>query len=321
MSQELFEEAISPEISAFSQALNDLESDEIGDHSEFPALYRRLCQRLALARHRRYSANLVQRLNALVVRGHQQLYRRDERTTALDRVATVLVHEFPRSLRARPGPLALSCVLFFGVALLTFGTIVSQPDLVHAILSPMQIAGMERMYDPDSTHFLRPREADGDLAMFAFYIRNNVGIGLRTFGAGLALAVGTIYVLVFNGLVLAAVAAHLHNIGFGETFWPFVAGHAALELGAIAVAGAAGLRLGLALVKPGLRTRALAIREEAAAVVPVVCGFAAMLVLAAVVEAFWSSQHQLGDTTRFIAGSGLLVFVLAWLGWGGRHAD
>ena len=320
MSQERFEARSDREIAEFSGLLQALESGETADSGRFVALYRRLSQRLALARHRRYRAGLVERLNTLVIRGHAQVYRRVGQGAGLASAADMLVHRFPRALRARPGPLWLSLALFGGVAVVVYIAVVLKPELVHAVLSPLQVGQMERMYDPGSEHFLRPRDADSDVAMFAFYIRNNIGIALRTFGAGLALAIGTMYVLVYNGIVLAAVAAHLGNVGFGGTFWPFVAGHSALELGAIVVAGAAGLRMGLAIVQPGLRTRPLAMREEGRAVVPLVYGFVAMLTLAAAVEAFWSSQHQLGDTVRLLAGALLAVGVGAWLTLGGRDA-
>lgn len=326
MSQEQFDARVRREMKQLDAHLTALEATgtearlarENLDFSGFPADYRRLCQRLAIARHRRYSPALVGQLNQLVVRGHAQLYRRERDDGMLDKAAMMLVHRFPRSLRERSGPLALSCLLFFGVALVTFVAILINPELVHTILSPLELASMESMYDPSSTHFLRPRDADSDFAMFGYYIRNNVGIALRTFGSGLALGVGTMYVLIYNGLVLAAVAAHLTNVGSAVTFWPFVVGHAALELGAIAIAGAAGLRVGLAIVSPGNRTRTLAMREEAAAVVPMIAGFVAMLVLAACVEAFWSSQHHLGDTVRYIAGAFFAAVVALWLGGGGR---
>lgn len=320
MSQEQFEAAVERELGALVPTLEALEAGLHIDTSDFAYQYRRLCQRLALARHRRYSTTLVQRLNALVVRGHAQLYRRGDGDNIFDRAARLLLVQFPRELRARPKPLLLSTALFLGVGVVVYIAILLRPGLVHAVLSPLQVVNIEQMYDPASHHFLRPRGADSEVAMFAYYIRNNVGIALRTFGAGLAFGIGTMYVLVYNGLVLAAVAAHLQNVGSSDTFWPFVCGHSALELGGIVVAGCAGIRLGMAVVSPGLRSRALAMREEALAVVPLVFGFTAMLLLAALVEAFWSSQHHLGAQTRYIVAALLGSMVALWLWVGGRNA-
>ena len=109
---------------------------------------------------------------------------------------------------------------------------------------------MEAMYDP-SNRRIGMRDADDNVAMFAFYIWNNVKIGFQTFAGGLAFGLGSIFFLVFNGVTIGAVAAHVTNVGFGATFWSFVSGHSAMELTAIALSGAAGLRLGGAVIAPG----------------------------------------------------------------------
>src|SRR5690606_34190487 len=100
-----------------------------------------------------------------------------------------------------------------------------------------------------------------------------------TFGGGVLFGLGSVFFLVFNGLVIGTVAGHLTRIGYGETFWPFVSGHSAFELSAIVLAGAAGLRLGGALLAPGQRSRARALREEALDSAGLIWGFAVLLVL------------------------------------------
>jgi len=73
-----------------------------------------------------------------------------------------------------------------------------------------------------------------------------VRIGFQTFAGGLLAGVGSVWFLAANGVVIGAVAGYLTEIGYSETFWSFVAGHSSLELLAIVLSGAAGLRLGLA---------------------------------------------------------------------------
>src|SRR3546814_6196473 len=86
------------------------------------------------------------------------------------------------------------------------------------------------------------RDSGSDLQMFGLYIANNISIGFRTFAGGLLAGVGSLLVLVFNGVMFGTVAAHLQGIGHGGPFWRFVVGHAAPELSAIVVAGTAGDR-------------------------------------------------------------------------------
>jgi hypothetical protein len=79
MRQAPFEAAHTPEWEAFDQFLDTPKKPPF-DPAEMPARFRRICQHLALAAERRYSAELVDRLNGLALRGHHALYvnrRRD----------------------------------------------------------------------------------------------------------------------------------------------------------------------------------------------------------------------------------------------------
>jgi uncharacterized membrane protein SpoIIM required for sporulation len=130
------------------------------------------------------------------------------------------------------------------------------PELIHGLMSPQEIAALEKMYDPASGRHELGRESGTDWGMFGYYIMNNISIGLRTFASGLLAGIGTILVLILNGIGIGAAFGHLQQIGSGDPLWRFVAGHAPFELTAIVLAGGAGLRLGFNLIAPGRRTRA-----------------------------------------------------------------
>ena len=70
--------------------------------------------------------------------------------------------------------------------------------------------------------------------------RDRLTVAERPF-ATVAVRRGNIAVDIEAALVIGAVAGHLTEIGFGQTFWSFVIAHGAFELSAIALAGAAGL--------------------------------------------------------------------------------
>jgi uncharacterized membrane protein SpoIIM required for sporulation len=281
----------------------------------FPDLYRKLCHHLALARARQYGADLEQRLNRLALRGHQRLY--GERPASGEAVAVFACAGFPRLVRRDAGLFWVCFLLLFGPLLGMAAAVAAEPDLVFSVLAPPQVAAFEEMYSPASQ---RERGSRSDFLMFGVYIYNNIGIAFRTFAMGIFLGVGSIFILVYNGIVIGAVAGHLHNAGYGETFYPFVIAHGAFELPAIVLAGMTGMRLGLALLAPGRKSRLRSLQEAARGSVPIIYGTTAMLVAAAFIEAFWSSSVALPAALRYLAGAAAWVAVgLYFLLAGRRH--
>lgn len=283
---------------------------------QVPERYRALCQQLALARRRGYSPIVVARLHALMQRGHGVLYRAPP--PPWRRALRFLMADFPRLVRAQRGCLWLSAVLFAAPMAGLFVAVQAWPELVHSVFAPDQLARFEAMYDPGDADNRLGRESETDVAMFGHYVLNNISIGFRTFASGLLLGIGSAFVLVFNGVVIGMLAGHLQAIGHGDPFWRFVAGHSAPELVAIVIAGAAGLRLGLALLAPGRRRRVDALIEAGGVGGRLCLGILAMLLFAAFVEAFWSSIGSIPAAVKYAVGAALWLLVLAWLAFGGR---
>lgn len=301
----------------FDTLVTSLEGGEGGAAAAgFPRQYRQLCQDLALARQRSFSTTLVEHLNGLVLRGHRQLYRAERGSR--QRFARFWTSTFPRAVRAEWRLVVLSLLLFYGAGALVGLAVTLEPDLVYLFASPGQVAQLEMMYDPSSDHFLRPRAGADDFAMFGFYIYNNVGISFRMFAGGFFAGVGSLFMLLLNGVFLGAVTGHLTNVGFGVTFFPFVIGHGSFELTAIVFSAAAGLRLGWSLVSPGRSRRIDALKVASLRALPLVYGSAGMLVVAAVLEAFWSGNVVVGASIKLLVGACLWAGVIAWLLLGGR---
>jgi uncharacterized membrane protein SpoIIM required for sporulation len=281
---------------------------------DFPTAYRRVCHHLALARGRGYSHEVTDRLQRLVQHGHRVLYRPP--APRLHRVASFLVAGFPRLVRSQWRCMLAATVLFYVPALVTLVLMQLRPELAHTVFSSAQLAQFEKMYDPANPKI--GRSSGTDLQMFGFYVMNNVSIAFRTFASGLLFGVGALYVLGANGVLIGGVAGHLTAIGYGGPFWRFVVGHSPFELSALVIAGGAGLQLGLTLLAPGRRRRGPALVDAGWIGAQLALGAFAMLLVAAFIEAYWSSIAVLPDPVRFGSGAVLWVLVLGWLWRGGR---
>ncbi|HEY1140930.1 MAG TPA: stage II sporulation protein M [Lysobacter sp.] len=286
------------------------------DH-EMPERYRRLCQQLALARRRGYSPVVTDRLQQLMKRGHGVLYRTP--SPRWRRAVEFLLAGFPRLVRAEKGVMLAAMALFVVPLVAMYTAIQIQPDLSSALYDPVQLAGMEDMYDPNDPSRALGRDDGTDVAMFGFYIWNNISIGFRVFASGLLVCLGPILSLTTEGVRAGAIASHLQAVGHGDPFWRFVCGHASFELTAIVIAGGAGLRLGLSLIAPGQRRRIDALVEAGRRGALLSVGVLVMLLIAAFIEAFWSSIGWMPASVKYSVAAVLWTGVFTWLLAGGRN--
>ena len=145
--------------------------------------------------------------------------------------------------------------------------------------------------------------------MFGFYIANNIGIAFQCYVSGTLFGLGSLYYLAFNGAFGGAVAGYVTSIGFAETFFPFIATHSAFEVTAVVLSGAAGLRIGRSVLLPGRLPRVASLQLAARETSVIVLGSAVMLVIAAAIEAFWSSAAWVSPGAKFLAAAGCWLLV------------
>jgi uncharacterized membrane protein SpoIIM required for sporulation len=177
------------------------------------------------------------------------------------------------------------------------------------------------MYSPAADSIGRMRTASTDWIMFGYYIRNNVGVAFQCFAAGLFAGVGSLFFLAYNGAFGGALAGFLTERGLSSTFYSFVATHSSFELTAIVIAGGAGLKIGHSLLAPGRLTRTQSLVEATRTSAVLLYGVTAMLLIAAAIEAFWSSASWLPPGVKYTVAALCWTTVLAYLVLQGRRAD
>ncbi len=275
------------------------------DLDELVLLYQRTSAHLADARVT-YAGDqaLVGRLTLLVTDAHSVLYsQRDvELRRSLREFATVT---FPRSVYA---------IRWFIVAstLLTF---------VPWAVFNVWLAISPRAVDATGPAALRDQYIHGD---FVDYYRsgsasafanqvfwNNVRVAILAFAAGMLVCVVTALLLAYNGANVGIAGGLFTNVGEWQKFWGLILPHGLLELSAVIVAGAAGLRIGWTVIDPGDRTRLSALAEEGRRAGTVVMGLVVAFLLAAMVEGFVTGRPW---PTSVRLGIGVTVFLAFW-GW------
>lgn len=281
------------------------------DVEELGRLYRQVTSDLAIAR-RDYPRDRVRLyLEQIAGRAHPVLYRREGATWSAFR--HFWTHTFPQAFRAAGSYTLISFSLFAVPFLLAFGLTLADPIAGRVILpaSPLvdQIERGETWLEV---------EGEERSLMASFIMTNNIRVAFLAFAGGIAFGLGTVYVLINNGLSIGAVAGLAASFELGDDLLEFVVGHGGIELSVIFVVGGAGLRLGHALLAPGLLSRREALALAARRSVPLVVGCAALLVVAGTIEGF-VSPSELPPWAKGTIGLGSTLLMYAYLLLSGRQ--
>lgn len=283
---------------------------------DYPDRYRALCTDLSIARARNYSPLLIEKLNNLVRIGQRRFYTNEK--GALRKIIAAVRQDFPLALYTNRHYVWVSFAIFFGLGFIGCIAIYVMPDWIYLFLDSEMISDIESMYDPQGSVQDGDRDREDDVLMFGIYIYNNIGIAFQTFAGGIFFGIGALFYLVFNGVYFGLISGHIVNIGFYDPFFSFVIGHGSFELTAITISGAAGCRMGMALLKPGKLSRLVALQNAATAALPLMVGAFVMLVIAAGLEAFWSPR-DFPVAVKYSVGAVLWGWVLYRLARGTRY--
>ena len=118
---------------------------------------------------------------------------------------------------------------------------------------------------------------------------NNAWIAAQAIALGIT-GVYPAYILFSNAQGIGMTGGALASIDSLDVFFLYIAPHGQLELYAIFVSGAAGLRVFWAWIAPGARTRAQALAQEGRAMFTIVVGLVLALLLSGLVEGYVTRQ-------------------------------
>jgi uncharacterized membrane protein SpoIIM required for sporulation len=245
----------------------------------YPDLYRGCCQDLAEARMLNLSPDVIEYLNGITGQAHSYLYFVKPLSTR-DISKFFRIH-LPASLVNNARYVLIALLLFWGSAFTAFTGVMNQPEMAQRFVSQSVLDQLENMYRESTA---TGRTAAEQTQMSAYYIQHNTSIAFFCFSTGIFLGLGSIYFLLFNGVFLGCIFAHLINQGLGKNLLEFVTAHSFLELNAIAIAGAAGMMLGVSLLKSWKSYSWECVKESRDNILLLVGASAILLFFAAMIE-------------------------------------
>lgn len=288
---------------------NGVKSLSHAELRDFGLLYRQAASDLSAARADRSSRSLEQYLNRLVSRAHNYVYS-GQRISPVS-VWRFLAYGYPRLLRRLSLYVILATAISAGAGGLGAVITIVRPQYGVMFLGPDRVADLDKkkMWT-DEILGVKPQASAGIMT-------NNISVCFMAFVGGITAGLWTIYILFFNGLMLGVIGVVCAQHHMALSLWSFVASHGALELPAIMLAGAAGLRLASGILFPGLLRRRDAIAIAGVDAVQIIAGTIPMLIVAGTLEAFLSPTHA-PIALKFSVGAALFVGLCLWLTAGGR---
>ena len=251
--------------------LTGAEVDELVD------LYQRVSTHLSMVRSASQDSVLVGRLSSLVARAraavtgaHAPLWREFVRfwTVSFPVVAY-------RSWRWWLGSAAAFFIVTVALALWVAGN----PDVHAAIGTPSEI---EELVHHDFESYYSEHPA-GSFALQVWV--NNSWVAAQCIAFAILLGLPIPYVLFQNAANLGVIAGLMFSAGKGDLFLGLITPHGLLEMSAVFLAAAVGMRLGWTVIAPGDRPRAQVLAEQGRAVVAAAIGLAVVLLLSGLIEA------------------------------------
>ncbi|GAA5044093.1 putative membrane protein SpoIIM required for sporulation [Thermocatellispora tengchongensis] len=287
------------------RSLSGAEVDELVD------LYQRVATHLSIVRSRSADAALVGRLSALVARARAAVT--GAHTPAWREFVRFFAVSFPVvAYRARWWWLG-SAAAFYAVATVIGFWVAGDPQVQAAVGTPEEIT---QLVEHDFADYYSANPA-GSFAGQVWV--NNAWVAAQTIVSAILLGLPIPYILWQNAANVGVIAGLMGSRDRLDVFFGLITPHGLLELTAVFLAAAVGLRLGWTAVAPGARARMQAVAEEGRAVMSVALGLVAVLLVAGLIEGLVTPS---GLPTWARIGIGVLaeVVFLAYVLVFGRRA-
>lgn len=256
---------------------------------ELLRLYRLTSSDLNQARSITADPEILERLNALAGRGYRFIYRPRRGGNLPVRLRAFLTREVPEAFQRHAAAVATAVSALLLGALFGAAAVFANPQAAEDLIpgqfftqSPRErVAGIEENDE-------RIANVE-DAAVFSSELyTHNIKVSFLAFSLGALTLLGGIWILFYNGIILGAVAATYFLDDVTVFFLAWVGPHGALELPAIALAGAAGLAAGRALLLPGPLSRGASVRRVFPRIWRMMVGIMLVLVVAGFIEGSFS---------------------------------
>ncbi|MED1852406.1 stage II sporulation protein M [Brevibacillus borstelensis] len=266
-------------------------------------LYKKASAHLAYIRTYHPNDEVTRYLNQLVARAHNIAYQ--QQSSSLGQLSRFFwVHLFSL-VHKRIWFIGLAGLLFAIGGISGFAAVMVDPLNLYYVLPE----GMAAQIDP--SRLGEGHDAINSPLMSTAIMLNNIKVAFLAFISGITLGVFPVYLLLFNGLLVGALAAVYSQADSSYAFWAYILPHGVIELTAIFIAGGAGLHMGYRLLVPGIYHRKFQFLQAAKESAQLLLGTMPLFVIAGIIEGYITPSSLSLEAKYSVA----VLTLLALAGW------
>ncbi len=270
---------------------------------EFLHLFRKTSHDLAYARTHFSNSDIHNSLNGLIGRAHNHIYI--TKKASLTDIKGFYVSDLPAALHKYRSYIFMSFGVFMIGFFISFLLTLLNADSAAYFLPKEMLENINwDMKGPDDWNYP---------LMSSAIMVNNITVALKAFVFGIFLGVGTIYILFLNGALLGSLTGLVYTVGNPISYWSLILPHGVIELTAIFISGGVGLMLGKSLLIPGKYSRKHSLIYNAKESIPLLLGSASMLIIAGIIEGFFTPLSISPVTKLVFAGITALLLIAYYL--------
>jgi uncharacterized membrane protein SpoIIM required for sporulation len=291
-----------------ARARTHVSSMNFDELERLDTLYRKATIHLAQVSTRTRDANLIRYLNDLTAAAHSIIYVAPKPQPA-KLVWNFLTEGFARAIARTWKFHAASILLMVIGALVAYFAVKHDPAAAYALLPAQEerLPGSTREQLLSAMRHGRDTEGGNKFFFASFLFSHNLNVGFLTLALGVLAAIPSVFLIVYNGMILGAFTAVHHGAGIYAEYWAWILPHGVTELSAIALAGGGGLMLGRSIVCPGVLSRTESLYRAGLEAVRICFGIGLMLFCAGAIESFLRQSH-LPLESRFAFAGATAVF-------------
>ena len=282
-----------------------------GDSDEISRLFMEITDDLSYARTFYPNRSVRVYLNGVAQKVFNSIYK--NRAAKRGNLLNFWGQEMPQTIYEARRELGLSFGIFLVSILIGVVSSIFSPEFPVLILGQDYVEMTYRNIEAGQPMSVYQQANETDMFLHIAY--NNVRVAFQTFFMGIMMGIGTLYILLFNGIMIGAFQTLFIQEGvyLDSIFTIWV--HGTLEVSTIILAGAAGLALGRGLLFPKTLTRLQSLQLGARRGLKIMLTVLPLVILAAFIEGFLTRYTEAPYVLRGLIILGSLSFVLWYFVW------